>query len=73
MIGLIPKFARVDDEILVLADGDVLHVLRLTGAQGPGKYQFVGERYPHIIVDFSGRTIFDGPRRTAPAQVASTI
>jgi hypothetical protein len=51
LIGLIPKLARVDDEIFVLAGGDVLHVLRLAGAQCPGKYQCVGERYPHGIMD----------------------
>jgi hypothetical protein len=46
-MGLVPRTARVGDEIFVLAGGQVLHVLRPVGEC----FQYIGESYVHGLMD----------------------
>lgn len=47
LIGLVPRLAQVDDEIFVLAGGQVLYVLRPDG----DCFQYIGESYVHGLMD----------------------
>ena len=47
LIGLVPRLAQVDDEIFVLAGGQVLYVLRPIGKC----FQYIGESYIHGLMD----------------------
>jgi hypothetical protein len=47
LMGLVPRTARVGDEIFVLAGGQVLHVLRPVGEC----FQYIGESYVHGLMD----------------------
>lgn len=47
LIGLVPRLAQVDDEIFVLAGGQVLYVLRPVGEC----FQCIGESYIHGLMD----------------------
>jgi hypothetical protein len=47
LIGLVPRLAQVDDEIFVLAGGQVLYILRPVGEC----FQYIGESYIHGLMD----------------------
>ena len=44
---MVPRSAQVDDEIFVLAGGQVLYVLRPVGEC----FQYIGESYIHGLMD----------------------
>jgi hypothetical protein len=49
-MGLVPEATRVGDSVAILLGGQMLYILRHSGAEA-GRFRLVSEGYIHIMMD----------------------